>query len=338
MPVNPMKKLRWGILSTARIATQKVIPAIQSSRFGEVTAIASRDPGNASRIADQCGIPACCASYEALLQDDQVEAVYIPLPNHLHIRWAIRALSAGKHVLCEKPLAMSANDAERLVSASAKNPTLKIAEAFMYRHHPQWTLTRSLVRQGQIGALQNIHVYFAYHNVDPTNIRNQLALGGGALMDIGCYGISVARWLFGRDPIRVNAQMKRDPKFRTDVLTTFQMDFTSGTATVTCGTQSHRHQLVTVLGSKGRITLPLPFNAPPDQNMQAEHEHDLGHTIHTLNAADQYALQCDHFAQAVWEDKPLLTPLGDAVRNMRVIDACVASASSGRWVEPRSYT
>ena len=333
-----MKKLRWGVLSTARIALQKVIPAIQGSRFGEVVAIASRDPKSASRVAERLGIPTACASYDTLLQDKQVEAVYIPLPNHLHVRWAVRALEAGKHVLCEKPIAMSASDAKRLTAAAAQHPNLQVAEAFMYRHHPQWTLARSLVRQGRIGILQNVHVYFTYHNVDPSNIRNQLPLGGGALMDIGCYGISVARWLFERDPTRVSAVMKRHPEFQTDALTTFQMDFVSGTATVTCGTQSHRHQQVTLLGTEGRISLPLPFNAPPDEKMRVEHVHLHDRNSHILKAANQYAQQCDDFAEAVWSGKPLLTPLCDAIRNMRVIDACVASASEGRWVYLRTDT
>ena len=323
-----MKKLRWGILSTARIAVTKVIPALQRSRHGQVVAIASRDLAMAKHFATALDIPQYRGSYKAVLEDPHVDAVYIPLPNHLHVPWAMRALHAGKHVLCEKPIGLDADDVKALVEMSAKWPRLKVAEAFMYRHHPQWSQVIHLIKAGRIGQVRSVDVHFSYFNSDPKNIRNQAALGGGALMDIGCYGISVARWVFGERPIKVAAAMHHHPDFGTDILTFARIDFPSGSATITCGTQLYRFQQVTILGTLGYIRIPVPFNIGPDESttLQCRSNADLFDL--TIRPADQFARQGDHFAQAIWKNRPLKTTLYEAWENMQTLDSCVAEADA----------
>lgn len=326
-------KLHWGILSSARIARQKVIPAIQKSLRGTVTAIASRDVAVARQVAQIHQIPVVCTSYEDLINLREIDAVYIPLPNHLHVEWASRALEAGKHVLCEKPLGMSETEVTKLQRISRQFPKQLVSEAFMYRYHPQWERTRHLIRSKSIGDLQSIHVHFSYDNQDPGNIRNKLAFGGGALMDIGCYGISVARWLFGGEPRRVCAHMARHPEFGTDTFTTILMDFPQGSATIVCATQMQRYQRVTLVGSHGRITLHTPFNALPHESVRMEHQNGTEHSIHEIGPADQYAEQCDHFAAAAIDGERLLTSISDAACNMHVIDACFQSEQKDGWVD-----
>lgn len=322
-----MKKLRWGILSTARIATSKMIAAMQQSKHGQVVSIASRDRAKAKRFATTLNIPSYHGSYEGLLEDPQVDAVYIPLPNHLHVPWSMRALRAGKHVLCEKPLGLSWSDVQPLAEMSAGYPKLIVAEAFMYRHHPQWRQVLHLIKGGRIGQVRSVDVHFTYFNSDPDNIRNQVALGGGALMDIGCYGISVARWIFEEEPLHIESTMHRDPKFGTDILTFVRLDFPSGSATITCGTQLHRYQQVTILGTSGCITVPVPFNVRPDEQT-AIHCRSRADALNiTTDPADQFALQCDHFAQTVWHSRPLLTTLSESCANMRIMDACIECAT-----------
>ncbi len=327
------KKLHWGILSSARIARQKVIPAIQKSQCGTVTAIASRDVDVARQVAQTHQIPVICPSYEDLINLREIDAVYIPLPNHLHVEWASRAVEAGKHVLCEKPLGMNKMEVTQLQHTSRKYPKQLISEAFMYRYHPQWRRTRQLIRSKSIGELQSIHVHFSYDNKDPNNIRNKLALGGGALMDIGCYGISVARWLFEGEPRRVCAHMVRHPEFGTDTFTTILLDFPQGSATVVCATQMQRYQRVTLVGSHGQITLHTPFNAPPDETVRIDCQDDNEHSTHEIGPVDQYAEQCDRFAAAAIDGELLLTPISDAVCNMHVIDACFQSEQKDAWVD-----
>ncbi len=327
-----MKKLRWGVLSTARIAREKVIPAIQLSRSGRVVAIASRSADRARSVASALHIGASFASYEALLASPEVDAVYIPLPNHMHVDWAIRSLEAGKHVLCEKPIGLSEWDAQRLLRAAILRPDLVVAEAFMYRYHPQWQRVRQMVAGGAVGALRTVQTFFSYYNVDPANIRNRANIGGGALMDIGCYGISVSRLLFGREPIRSCAIVQMDPAFSTDRLTSGLLDFGEGTATFSCATQVHRHQSVQILGDAGRIEIEIPFNAPPDHATRIWHESASGRDTITFEAADQYALQADAFAGAVFGSRGELPILEDALSNMRVIDAVAESARRASWV------
>ncbi|MEX2400908.1 MAG: Gfo/Idh/MocA family oxidoreductase [Rhodothermales bacterium] len=327
-----MKSVRFGVLSTAKIGRQKVIPAMQQGELINVTAIASRNAERAQATAEELGIDNAYGSYEELLEDADVDAVYIPLPNHLHVEWAIKALEAGKHVLCEKPIGLDADDARRLVRAAADHPKLKVMEAFMYRFHPQWQRAYDLVAEGAIGELRAIHSTFSYFNDDPDNVRNQADIGGGALMDIGCYCISLARFLFDREPERVSGDMKIDPDFETDYLTSGVMDFGRGTSTFVCATQLAPHQNVDVFGSEGKITIEIPFNAPPNESTRIRHTRGGETEEITFDATNQYTVQGERFARAVLEDAAVPTPLSDAAANMDVIDAIRRSAERGAWV------
>ena len=327
-----MRKVRWGVLGTGKIGREKTIPALQKSDWCEVHAIASRDQEKARSAAAPLNIPAAYGSYEALLADPSIEAVYISLPNHLHVPWSIAALEAGKHVLCEKPIALSAAEAMQLLDASRGFPRLKIMEAFMYRLHPQWQEAVSIVRGGGIGELRAIQSVFGYHNVDPDNVRNKADIGGGALMDVGCYNVSLSRLLFGAEPIRVVSTIERDPLFQTDNLTSAILEFSTGQSTFTCSTRLVPCQRVNVFGSEGRLELEIPFNAPPD----APHRlwlqpRDGAIAEKTVGPYDQYTIQGDLFSRAIVEDGPVPTPLEDAVANMRVIDALFRSAARGAW-------
>ena len=327
-----MSKVRWGIISTAKIGTEKVIPAMQQSQRCEITAIASRDLKRARQVATGLGIPHAFGSYEELLASPDIDAVYNPLPNHLHVRWSIRALEAGKHVLCEKPIGLSSHEGERLVEAGRKHPHLKVMEAFMYRHHPQWQRAKHLVVAGQIGELQTIQSFFSYFNVDPDNIRNQSEIGGGALMDIGCYNISLSRFLFDAEPTRVLGLVQRDPDFRTDRLTSGVLEFERGTSTFTCGTQLVPYQRINAFGTEGRVEIEIPFNAPPNRPCKMWHQRGDSITEIALDICDQYTIQGDLFSQAILDDLPVPTPLSDAVDNMRVIEAILDSAQTQQWV------
>ena len=327
-----MDKVRWGIMSTAEIGTTKVIPAMQNSIHCDIQAVASRSLEKAKPLAIKLKIPRTFGSYEELLVCAEIDAVYIPLPNHLHVPWSIKALEAGKHVLCEKPIALSATEAQKLLDSSKKHPNLKIMEAFMYRHHPQWQTARDLVAAGKIGALQTIQSFFSYHNTDPTDIRNMANIGGGGLMDIGCYMISLARFIFGAEPQKVCGLMEYDPKLDVDRLTSAILDFGRGISTFTCSTQLAAHQQVNIFGTEGRIEIEIPFNAPPDQPCRMwYHTPDQTEEI-SLPICDQYTIQGDLFSKAILNDTDVPTPLEDAVANMKVIDALVASAKNRSWI------
>jgi predicted dehydrogenase len=327
-----MKRVRWGILSTAKIGTQKVIPAMQRGGLCEIMAISSRDEQAARRAAGELGIPKAYGSYEQLLADPEIDAVYNPLPNHLHVPWSLRALEAGKHVLCEKPLGMSAADAEKLLVAAAKFPHLKVMEAFMYRHHPQWQKAKQLVDSGAIGELRSVQTSFSYFNRDPNNIRNSVEAGGGALMDIGCYCISVPRFIFGREPVRVCGWVEHDTTFGTDHLASGLLDFRTGTATFTCSTQLVPYQRVNIFGTEGRVEIEIPFNAPPDKPCRMWHEAKGEIKEIVFDVCDQYTIQGDLFSRAILENLPVPTPLSDGLANMRVIEALRQSAATGGWV------
>jgi predicted dehydrogenase len=328
-----MGKLRWGVLSTARIGVEKVIPAMQQGRHTEVTAIASREPIRARAVASRLGIPKAYGSYQQLLDDAEVDAIYNPLPNHLHVPWSLRALAAGKHVLCEKPLALTSEEALSLLEAARQQPSLKVMEAFMYRHHPQWRRVVELVRSGAIGELRTLHSVFSYYNEDPQNIRNRSEYGGGGLMDIGCYAISVARLLFAAEPARVSSIIEYDERFGTDRLASGILDFGRGTATFTCSTQLASFQNVTIFGTTGRITVEAPFNPPTDRAPRLWLQQDGAIEELPIEPANQFTLQGDLFAQAVLGDTEVPTPLEDGVANLRVIEAVVESARQRRWVE-----
>jgi len=327
-----MNPVRWGVLSTAKIATQKVIPAMQQGEYCRITAIASRDLEKAQAAARRLGIPKSYGSYEELLADPEVDAIYNPLPNHLHVPWSIRALNVGKHVLCEKPIGLTAAEAQELLDAVHKQPQLKVMEAFMYRHHPQWQQARQLVAEGKIGNLRTIQSFFSYYNDDPNNIRNMADIGGGGLMDIGCYLISLSRFIFGTEPRRVCGIIEYDPQFKVDRLTSGMLDFGTGTSTFTCATQLIPYQRVNIFGTEGRIEIEIPFNPPPDEPCKLWHQHGNEIDEIVLDAGNQYTIQGDLFSQAVLDDTEVPTPLEDAVANMEVIEALVRSAKSGSWV------
>ena len=327
-------QIRWGVLGTARIAIEKVIPAMQRCRFGQVIGIASRDADRARSAADRLGLRKAYGSYDELLNDADVDAIYLPLPNHLHLRWSIASLRAGKHVLCEKPLGLNASEAETLAEESARHPDRVVMEAFMYRFHPQWLHARELVVKGLIGELRSIATFFSYHNIDPADIRNSRVAGGGALLDIGCYGISLARFLFAHEPERVLGAMDFDARFQTDRLTSAVLDFGVGSATFTCGTQLARHQRVDIVGSAGRIEIEIPFNAPPDRPCRIWHQAGTSINEIVFDVCDQYTIQGDAFSTAVLRNESAPVPLSDAVANMRVIDAVRRSAQEGGWVKP----
>ncbi len=327
-----MRKVRWGIMSTAKIGLQKVIPAMQKGDYTDIRAIASRDPDRARKAGKRLGIPRTFGSYDELLADADIEAVYIPLPNHLHVEWSIKALAAGKHVLCEKPLGLNAANARKLQAAAEAHSHLKVMEGFMYRHHPQWQRAKLLVDRGKIGELRAIQSFFAYYNVAPDNIRNRADAGGGGLMDIGCYPVSLARFLFEAEPLRVCGVMELDPVFKTDRQVSGIMVFGAGTATFTCGTQLAPYQRVNILGTDGRIEIEIPFNAPADQPCRMWYQSGIQIEEIQLEICDQYTIQGDLFAKAILDDTPVPTPLSDAVANMQVIDALVLSAQSGSWV------
>ena len=326
-----MKKIRWGVLSTAKIGTKKVIPAMQLGKYCKFTAIASRQLKKAQAAARRLGIEKAYGSYEELLADCDVDAIYLPLPNHLHVPWAIKALKAGKHVLCEKPIGLNAAEAQELLETSRKFPRLKVMEAFMYQHHPQWQWAKKRVFEGKIGELRTIQSFFSYYNSDPNNIRNKADIGGGGLMDIGCYCISLSRFIFGAEPRRVCGIMEEDPEMKVDRLTSGILEFARGTSTFTCATQLVRYQRVNIFGTKGRIEIEIPFNAPPDQPCKIWHGDDARIEEVILGICNQYTIQGDLFSRAVLEDREVPTPLEDAVANMQMIDALVRSARSGSW-------
>lgn len=330
------RTLKWGVLGCAGIAAKAVIPAIQSSRLGRVAAIASRDAEKASAMATRFGIEKSYGSYEDLLSDPDIDAIYNPLPNHLHVPMTIKALEHGKPVLCEKPIALNAAQASELAEAQ-KAANLPVAEAFMVRHHPQWKKARAMVAEGRLGDVRAIQTIFAYYLDDPKNVRNQADIGGGGLFDVGCYAINTARFLFDAEPLRAIALMENDPVFGTDRLTSGLLAFPEGRQLAfTCSTQLSLTQKVTVLGTRGRLEIPIPFNAPADQQtvLIFDDGRDLaggGRQEIVIEPVDQYREQVDAFAEAVLSGTPLETGLDDAIANMKAIDALFRSATSGRW-------
>jgi predicted dehydrogenase len=329
-------KLRWGVLSTANIALKKVIPAMQRGQFTSVAAIASRDLAKAQSAAVALGIPMAYGSYEELLADPNIDAIYNPLPNQLHVPWTIKAAQAGKHVLCEKPLSLTVAEAETLLAVRDRTG-VKIGEAFMIRSYPQWLRLRELLTEGRIGELRSIVGVFSYFNSNPANIRNQVESGGGALMDIGCYLIHASRYAFAQEPTRVVASIEHDPQMHTDRLTSAILDFSAGQSIFTCSTQLIPYQRLQFLGTRGRIELEIPFNAPPDRpaRLVIDPNGDLfgsGIVTESFPVCNQYTLQGDAFSRAIMDDTKVPVPLEDAIRNMTVIDAIFQSAKSGQWV------
>jgi len=332
------KKIRWGVLSTANIGIKKVLPAMQLGQYSTVAAIASRDLGRARKAAAELGIARAYGSYEELIADPDIDAIYNPLPNQLHVPWTIKAAEAGKHVLCEKPLSLTVAEANRLLIVRAING-VKIGEAFMIRSHPQWLRLRELLKQGRIGELRSVMGFFSYFNVDPANIRNQADAGGGALMDIGCYLIQAARYGFQGEPMRVVGCIDHDPDMKIDRLTSAILEFPAGQAVFTCSTQLVPYQRGHFVGTKGRIEIEIPFNAPNDRPTRLFiDDGDLfgdGIVTESFPTCDQYTLQGDAFSKAILDGKEVPVPLEEGIRNMAVIEAIFNSAKSGQWETPR---
>ncbi|HTX75341.1 MAG TPA: Gfo/Idh/MocA family oxidoreductase [Terracidiphilus sp.] len=329
-------KVRWGVLSTAAIGVKKVIPAMQLGQYSVVKAIASRDLQRAKAAAGELRIEKAYGSYEELLADPEIDAIYNPLPGHLHIPWTAKAAEAGKHVLCEKPLSMTVAEAENLLPVQARTG-VKIGEAFMIRSFTQWLRTEELLRSGRIGELRAVMAWFSYFNADPKNIRNQVETGGGALYDIGCYCIQAARTGFGAEPKRVVGLIERDPKLGTDRLTSALMEFDRGHAIFTVSTQTVAYQRVHFVGTKERIEIEIPFNAPKDRptRLWVDETGELfGSGIKTeeFPTADQYTMQGDAFSKAILEGGDVPVTLEAGIANMRVIEAIFKSAEVSGWV------
>jgi len=328
------RKVRWGILSTANIGMAKVTPAIQQADNCEVVAIASRDLANARKAADKLGIAKAYGSYEELFADPEIDAIYNPLPNHLHIPMTLTATRAGKHVLCEKPIAITAKDAEELRQVPEG---IHVMEAFMIRFHSQWQRTRDIIRSGELGEVRAINALFSYFNANPDNVRNKADIGGGGILDIGCYPITTGRFLFEAEPTRVVSLVERDPDFGTDRLASAILDFGAGKRlTFTCSTQLVPHQRVQIFGTKGKLELVIPYNAPANERTALTV--DTGAPIdgslarrEILPACDQYTEQARAFASAVLGETPLPYGVEDAIASMRVVDALFASEKSGGW-------
>jgi predicted dehydrogenase len=331
------KKLRWGIVSTAKIATEKVIPGLMRSERCEVAAIASRSAEQAHGVAARLGIPKAYGSYGELFADREIDVIYNPLPNHLHVSVTLQAAAAGKHVLCEKPVGLNTEDAIKLRQAGDR---VRIMEAFMVRFHPQWLRARELVRKDAIGPVLAIQVYFSYFNTDARNIRNVLAYGGGAALDIGCYPIVIARYIFESEPLRVVSLIDRDPISGVDRLTSGLLDFGNGRRLdFTCGTQSVPYQRVQIIGTKGRIEIQIPFNAPQaaETRIFIDDGSKLdGASIRTevLPSCDQYALEGDAFVRMILGESEVIYGIEDAIQNMRILDALFRSEKTGRWETP----
>src|SRR5258705_2323379 len=333
-----MKKVVWGILSTAKIGRQRVIPGMQKSKWCEIRAIASRSAESAREAARALGIPRAYGSYEELLSDPEIEAVYNPLPNHLNVEWTIKAAAAGKHVLCEKPIALTVAEALPLLSVRDRTG-LKIEEAFMVRTNPQWVKTLSLIQDDRVGEVRSVMGYFSYNNRDLQNIRNKRELGGGGLMDIGCYLIYFSRLIFNTEPTRVVSLIQHDTETQTDVLTSALMDFPTGQSVFTCSTRLTPCQRIQIIGDRGRIEVQIPVNAPPDQPCRVflDDGSDLaGRSMEVLELApcDQYTVQCDLFSQSIREDTEPPIPLEEPLKTMPVIQAIFRSASSRKWEAP----
>jgi len=331
-------RVKWGVLGVADIAVRLVIPAMRRGQLSHVMAIASRDLEKARAAAASLGIERAYGSYDELLADPDVEAVYNPLPNHLHVPWSIRAADAGKHVLCEKPIALSAAEARELQAAATRNGVI-VAEAFMVRAHPQWLRVYDLVQTGRIGDLRLIVGHFSYYRRDPNDIRNRVDWGGGALMDIGCYPITIARWMFGAEPAEVLAQIEHDPDMQIDRLVSGLMRFDRGQASFTCAGQLVPYQRMHIFGTHGRIEVQIPFNAPNDRPTRIfvdDGRNLTGDSAETIElpAADQYLLQGERFSEAVRGIGTVPSSIENAINNMAVIDALFRSAQSEHWERP----
>jgi xylose dehydrogenase (NAD/NADP) len=328
-------KLKWGIMGCANIAIRSVIPGTQASETGEVVAIASRDLVKAQQAAANANIPHAYGSYEALLEDPEVDAVYIPLPNDLHKEWTIKAAQAGKHVLCEKPMALNTQEVKEMVKA-AEQAGVCLAEAFMYRHHPRYEQLEAVLRSGEIGEIRGLHSNFTFHGaIDKPNVRYVQAMGGGSLYDVGVYPISVARMILGTEPEAVTVHALYSQQHdHVDMMAAGLIEFPNHVAlTFDCGMWAYFRNELEILGTKGRIQVPSAFVNSGKEKSYFEVVTEAGQRLVETPHVNQYALQADAFAHAVWGEKPLRFGAQDAIRNMLVLDACLQSARERRRIE-----
>jgi predicted dehydrogenase len=334
-------KVRWGVLGVASIAVRRAIPGMQKGEMCKVAAIASRDLRKAEAAAQKLGIAKAYGSYEELLADPDIEAVYNPLPNNLHVPWSIKAAESGKHVLCEKPLGMTVAEARKLLAVRDRTG-VKIGEAFMVRTHPRWLRARELVRAGRIGELRSISGQFSYFNRDLANIRNIRDAGGGALLDLGCYPITLSRFIYGEESLRVLGDIEWDPETGTDRLTSVILEFPCGQSTFTCSTQLVHFQRMQFLGTLGRLEIPYPINPPNDQPShilidEGKGPAGDGWVTETFEYADQFRIQGDLFSKAIRENGGVAVPIEDSIRNIAVIEAVFRSVESGKWERPEDF-
>jgi len=335
----PGDKLRWGVLGVSNFAVRKIIPAVRHCEHAVIHGIASRDSERARASADELGIPKSYGSYEALLGDPEIDVVYNPLPNHLHVPWSIRAAEAGKHVLCEKPVALSTAELRSLIKARDE-VKVQIAEAFMIRHHPQWLRVRELIANGSLGEVRAVSICFSYFNRNATNVRNVADYGGGGMWDIGCYAVNVARLVFGWEPVRGVGSLELDPEFGVDRLASGILEFANGAQAVfVCSTQMTPYQRVQILGTKGRVEVEVPFNAVPGEGMRLfiDDGSDVkgsGVRAETVAVCDQYTLEADSFSRAVRGEEKLVNSLEDTFGNTATLEALFRSAASGKWETP----
>ena len=327
-----MRKVKWGVLSTAKIGLKQVIPAMQKGLYSEISAIASRNDEAAQNAAEKMTIDKPYGSYEELLDDPTIEAVYIPLPNHLHVEWTEKCMQAGKHVLLEKPIGLNYQEAEQLLKIAGNYPKVKLMEAFMYRHHPQMVEVKRLIDDGTIGEVRSVFSTFTYYNNDPKDIRNQADIGGGGLLDIGCYCISIARFLFRSEPNRVSGSIEFDPRLKIDRLASGILDFEEGMSTFVCSTQLVNQQYARVLGTKGKIEIGTPFTPQPNEHAKIILDNGAKRKEITFEPCDKYTIQGDLFSIAILNDQDPPTPIEDGIANMKVIDAIFKSAESGKFI------
>lgn len=329
-------KLNWGVLGAAKIALEKVIPAMAHSKEYSLAAIASRTLEKAQTAAKRLDISKAYGSYEELIADPDIHIVYNPLPNHLHVEYTLKCIEAGKHVLCEKPIALTSKDVERLIAARDK-AGVKVGEAFMIRMHPQWLKARELVQQGMLGPIKLVQGCFSYFNNNPNNIRNIVEYGGGAIWDVGCYPVNTSRFVLGEEPLRVVALIDKDPDFGTDTLATVIMQFPSCHVQFSVSTQMVPYQRMHFMGEKKELEIQIPFNAPKDRecvirinpgDMFLEQLSELNFPL-----TDQYRIQADAFTAAVRGDAEVPVPLEDSLANTRVLEAIFKSSETGGWVE-----
>jgi predicted dehydrogenase len=323
-----MEPVRWGIVGAARIALEKVISGMKKSPLCDIRAIASRSQAKADEAARKAGIPKAYGSYEALLADPEIEAVYIPLPNHLHVPLTLQAARAGKHVLCEKPIALDTTDALQL---RALPKGIVFQEAFMVRHHPQWQRARALVREGAIGTVKAIIAAFTFDHLPPGDIRYDPAMGGGGLWDVGCYPVTVARFIYGCEPVRATASVERAGEGGVDVMANGLVYFgRNRTLTFLCGMIAGPTQFVRILGTDGSIEVPLPYydNLEPADHLIVD---SFGKITRESLPADAYQCQGEAFSRAVRGETTLEWGVEDAIGTMKTLDSLAKSAASGVW-------